>query len=189
MWGLMINNFLQAILRSFLNLSQHLWDILLLKQDHFPLKDWVLSAGPEHSSCIYKCKSDVATYREKAPHVSYGEKMWLYLKKNVCFPEATRSFKKEWLLFFPWLCYFSNEDAPYCLPCVLFGHNFPTKTSRVKVYFHSPLGIVSYFTNHCESKIEKIKFILHMNMFKYFIFQHGLNLNIFSQIKGPSSWN
>ena len=96
--------------------------------------------GPEHSSCVYKCKTDVAAYREKAPHLSYGEKVDL-IKKCVCtrkkigFPETTRSFKNEWLLFFPWLFYFSNEDASYCLPCVLFGHHCTTQIYRIKSLF------------------------------------------------------
>ena len=118
MWGLMINNFLQAILRSFLNLSQHLWNILLLKQDHFPLEDWVLSAGPEHSSCIYKCKSDVATYRETAPHVSYGEKMWLYLKKTFVFQKQQDLLKRSGYYFFPGFVIFPMRM--HLTACIVF---------------------------------------------------------------------
>ena len=65
-------------------------------EDPLPLEDGILSDGPE-SSCIYKSKY-VATYREKAPHLSYGEKVDLIKnvfvsEKNFCFPETTRSFK------------------------------------------------------------------------------------------------
>ena len=119
----------------------------------------------QYSSCIYKSKYDVAIYREKAPYLSYDQKVDLI--KNVfmpekcfCFPEATRSFKHEWLLLFPWLCYSPSEDASYCLSCVLFGHDFPTKASRVKNLFSQPFrawpSAVSYFKAHCEGKKKKI---------------------------------
>ena len=66
-------------------------------EDPLPLKDGILPDGPD-SSCIYKSKYDVATYREKAPHFSYGEKVDLMKnvfvpEKNFCFPETNRSFK------------------------------------------------------------------------------------------------
>ena len=98
-----------------------------------------------HNSCIYKSKYDVATYREKAPQLSYDKKVDLIKKvfvpeKYFRFPETIRFFKYEWLLLFPWLCYSPSEDASCCLSCVLFGHDFPTKASRVK-NFHSPSGL------------------------------------------------
>ena len=70
-------------------------------EDLLPLEDRILSDGPG-SSYIYNSKYDVATYREKAPHLSYSEKEDLIknvfvLEKNFYFPEATRSFKYEWL--------------------------------------------------------------------------------------------
>ena len=40
-------------------------------EDPLPLEDGIFSGGPD-SSCIYKSKYDVATYREKAPHLSYS---------------------------------------------------------------------------------------------------------------------
>ena len=65
----------------------------LKTKDRLPLEDRVLSDGdgPVDSWCIYKSKYDVATYREKAPHLSYGEKVDLtknvfMLKKNCSFP-------------------------------------------------------------------------------------------------------
>ena len=54
-------------------------------EDPLPLKDGILFDGPD-SLCIYKSKYDVATYREKAPHLSYGEKVDLI--KNVFVPET-----------------------------------------------------------------------------------------------------
>ena len=77
-------------------------------EDPLPLEDGALSNGPVHSSCIYKSKYDVLTYREKAP------------QKNFLFPETIRSLKYEWQLLFPWLCYSPSEDASYCLSCVFF---------------------------------------------------------------------
>ena len=77
--------------------------------------------------------------------------------------------------------YSPSEDAFYCLSCVLFGHDFPTKASQVKNLFPQPFRAwpiaVSYFKAHCEGK--KKKLILHMNLFKVLIFQHGLNLKLF----------
>ena len=61
-------------------------------EDPLPLKDGILPDGPD-SSCIYKSKYDVATYREKAPHLSCSEKVDLIKnvfvpEKNFCFAEA-----------------------------------------------------------------------------------------------------
>ena len=98
----------------------------------------------QYSSCIYKSKYDVAIYREKAPHLSYGEKVDLMEKRFVpetkifCFPETTICFRYKWQLLFPWLCYSPSEDAFYFLSYVLFGHDFPTKASRVKNLFTQP---------------------------------------------------
>ena len=80
---------------------------------------------------------DVATYRSKAPFISDIEKKDLIKNvfvpdDNFSFPETNRSFKSEWFKWFPWLCYSPSEDAVYCLACVLFGHKFPEKASRVK---------------------------------------------------------
>ena len=71
-------------------------------------------------------------------------------KKNFRFPE-TISFKYEWLLLFPWLCYSPSEDASY-LSFVLFGHDFPTKASQV-----SPSGLsqVLFLTLECIVKAKK----------------------------------
>ena len=99
-------------------------------------------------------------------------------EKNFHFLETTRSFKYEWLLLFPWIYYSTSEGAYCCFSCVLFGHDFPTKASQVKNLFSQPFrawpSAVSYFRAHCESK--KKKLILHMNLFKAFTVQHGLNL-------------
>ena len=82
-------------------------------EDPLSLEDGIFSDEPD-SSCIYKSKYDVNTYREKAPHLSYGEKVDLIKsvfvpEKNLCFPETTT---KIWvatvaslgLLFSQWGC-------------------------------------------------------------------------------------
>ena len=131
-------------------------------EDLIPFDDGILSDGPVDGSCIYKSKCDVAKYRDKAPHLSSGKKIDLI--KCVLLPEKTFAFQKQQdllnmsgLLLFPWLCYSLSEDASYCLSCVLFGHDFPIKASRVKICFHSPsrIGQVSYFRAHCEGKKKK----------------------------------
>ena len=64
-------------------------------------------------------------------------------------------------MYLSWLCYYPCEDASYCLSCVLFGHDFPTKASRVKNLFSQAFracsGAVSYFRAHCEGKKKKEK--------------------------------
>ena len=110
------------------------------------MEDGILSDAPVDNPGIYKSKYDVATYRKKVPHLSYGEKVDLVKnvfvpEKNFHFSETTRSFKYEWLLLFPWLCYFTSEDASYCLYCVLFGHDFLLKLLGLKIFFYSSSGL------------------------------------------------
>ena len=62
-------------------------------ENPLPLEDAALSGGPVHSSCIYKSKYDFAKYREKAPHLSYVERVDLI--KNVFLPEKTFIFQKQ----------------------------------------------------------------------------------------------
>ena len=69
-------------------------------EDPLPLEDGVSSDEPVDSSCICKSNYDVVTYREEAPHLSYGEKVDLiknvfFMKKNFRFPETTNSFEYE----------------------------------------------------------------------------------------------
>ena len=104
---------------------------------------------------------DVATYRSKAPFISDIEKKDLIKNvfvpdDNFSFPETNRSFKSEWFKWFPWLCYSPSEDAVYCLACVLFGHKFPEKASRVKNFYSQPFrhwpAAVSACKVHAEGK-------------------------------------
>ena len=53
------------------------------------------------------------------------------------------------------LGYVILQDAFYCLACVLFGHNFPEKASRVNFYsqpFRHWSAAVSAFKVHAEGK-------------------------------------
>ena len=66
---------LQVSRRPFFNLlKQMLKNIYFKIEDSFPLEDRVLSNWLVHSSCIYKSKYGLPTYREKAPHLSYDKK-------------------------------------------------------------------------------------------------------------------
>ena len=66
---------------------------------------------------------------------------------------------------------------------------FLLKLTRLKMFFHSPseLGQVLLLTLKLIVMAKRTKLILHMELFKTFIFQHGLNLKLFfCQIKGSS---
>ena len=128
---------------------------------------------------------DVATYRSKAPFISDIEKKDLIKNvfvpdDNFSFPETNRSFKSEWFKWFPWLCYSPSEDAVYCLACVLFGHKFPEKASRVKNFYSQPFrhwpAAVSACKVHAEGK-KKIKKVL-MRHANHCIVKHGIFLVI-----------
>ena len=82
-------------------------------------------------SCICKSKYDLATCKEKAPHLSEQVdliKNVLVPEKNFSFSGTTRPFKYERLIrpLFNRLCYSPSQDTSYCLSCVLFGHDYPT---------------------------------------------------------------
>ena len=82
----MINQIPEATLKSFVkDMKYSPFKI----EDPLLLKDGILSDGPD-SSCIYKSRYDVATYREKAPHLSYCEKVDLI--KNLLVPDKTFVF-------------------------------------------------------------------------------------------------
>ena len=115
-------------------------------------------------------------------------------EKNFCSPETIRYFKYEWLPCFLWICYSPSEDASYCLSsCVLFGHDFPTKTSRVKNQFSQPFrawpSAISYFRAHCEVKKKKIDPLHESVQSRHFSTWPKLEAIFFSQIKGSSHEN
>ena len=80
--------------------------------------------------------------------------MCLCLKKKISFPEMTRHFKYEWLLLFPGFVILPVKM--HLTASVLFGRDFPTKTSRIKSIFSQSFrpwpSAVSYFTAHYEGK-------------------------------------
>ena len=135
---------------------------------------------------VYTCnRYDVATYRSKAPFISDIEKKDLiknvfFPDDNFSFPETNRSFKSEWFKWFPWLCYSPSEDAVCCLACVLFGHNFPEKASRVKKFYSQPF-------RHWLQQSQPVKYMLKgrkkrnkvlMSHANHCIVKHGLFLVI-----------
>ena len=58
---------------------------------------------------------------------------------------------------------------------------FLLKLLGLKIYFHSPsgLGQVLLLTLEFIVKAKRRRLILRLNLFKVFIFQHGLNLKLF----------
>ena len=57
---------------------------------------------------------------------------------NFSFPERNRAFKSEWFKWFLWLSCYPSENVVYFLACVLFGHKFSEKASRVKNFYFQP---------------------------------------------------
>ncbi|XP_046839990.1 uncharacterized protein LOC124434153 [Xenia sp. Carnegie-2017] len=93
---------------------------------------------------------DVGFYREKVRGMEIHEIEKLV--KNVfvrdeCyeFPKTvdangrSRSFRHDWLKDYLWLSYSPSLNGAFCLPCVLFGDRFPSKNSRIKIFFSEPL--------------------------------------------------
>ena len=155
------------------------------REDLLPLEDGILSDGSD-SSCIYKSKYDVATYRQKAQHLSYSEKVDLL--KNVFVTEKTFAFQKQLdLLNMSGYCCFPGfvilPVRMHLTACLVFCLVMISllKLLGLKIYFHSPseLGQVLFLTLKLIVKAKRRKLILPMNLLKAFIFQHGLNLKLF----------
>ena len=111
-------------------------------------------------------------------HLCYGEKVDLIKnmfvpEENFCFPETTRSFKYEWLLLLPWLC-FILPVRMYLTACLVFCLVMISvlKLLRLKIYFHSrsELSQALFLTLKPIVKAKRRKLILHMNLLKAFIF-------------------
>ena len=96
---------------------------------------------------ISKNEYDVANIRVKAKHMDNLQIADLI--KNVFKPDKSysfpisktngRSFLYKWFDNYSWLCYSPSLDGAFCLPCVLFGDRFPTKTSTIKKLFSEPI--------------------------------------------------
>ena len=104
---------------------------------------------------------DVANYTSKEPFLSDIEKKDLIKNvfvpdENLSFPENNRSFKSEWFKWFRYLCYSPNEEVMmlfvffYFLTCVLFGHKFPEKASRIKSFYSQPFRYWSIAVSACK---------------------------------------
>ena len=87
---------------------------------------------------------DVAFYRQKAKGMKTSQIQDLIKNifkpgKSFLFPKTNkRSFRFEWLEQFPLLQYSQSLDGAFCLPCVLFGDQFPTKNGKIKKLFTEP---------------------------------------------------
>ena len=102
-------------------------------------------------------------------------------EKNFCFPKTTRSFKYEWLLLFPGFVILSlrmhlTACLVFCLVMI-----FLLNLLVFKIYFrnHSELDQLLFLILELIVKEKRRELILYMNLFKTFIFQHGLNLKLF----------
>ena len=61
--------------------------------------------------------------------------------KSFVFPKkGGRSFLYKWLDDYSCLCYSPSVDGAFCLPCVLFGDQFPAKKPKVKRLFSEPMS-------------------------------------------------
>ncbi len=107
---------------------------------------------------------DIASYRQRVKGLNTPDICTLITNvfrphKNYVFPRLSeknkRTFKYEWLDLFPWLCYSALEDGAYCLSCVLFGHRFPGKSSRITRLVSSPFrywnDAMSTFKRHARN--------------------------------------
>ena len=97
-------------------------------------------------------------------------------------PEKTFIFQKQQDLL-NYCCFPGFVILPvkiHLSSCLALVMIFLLKLLRLKIYFHNPseLGRVLFRTLELIVK-EKKKLILHMNLFKAFIFQHGLHLKLF----------
>ena len=87
---------------------------------------------------------DVAFYRQKAKGMKTSQIQDLIKNifkpgKSFLFPKTSkRSFRFEWLEQFPWLQYSQSLDGAFCLPCVLFCDQFPTKNGKITKLFTEP---------------------------------------------------
>ena len=107
--------------------------------------------------------------------------MYLCLKKTFTFQ------KRQDLLNMSGYCWFPGfvilPVRMHLTACIGFYlvMIFLLKLFGLNIYFHSysGLGQVLFFTLELIVKIKRRKLILHVNLSKVFVFQHGLNLKPF----------
>ena len=90
--------------------------------------------------------NDVRYFREKARNMNDSQKLQLIHNvfkpnRSYPFPKSAdgRSFLYSWLEDYSWLCYSPSLDGAFCLPCVLFGDQFPNKNTKIKKLFSEPM--------------------------------------------------
>lgn len=97
------------------------------------------------SNAMQLILNDVRYFTEKAKNMNDAQK--LELIHNVLKPDLGPSLFVDQLMVelkrledYSWLCYFpSLNGALICLPCVLFGDQFPNKNKKVKKLFSEPM--------------------------------------------------
>ena len=121
-------------------------------------------SGGLDNSCIYKSKYDVATYREEAPLLSYGEKV--DLTKNVFVPEKTLAFQKQLdlLNMCNYCCFPDFLILPvrmHLTSCLVFClvMIFLLKPLGYEISFHSTSGLGQVFVLTLELIRKKKKII------------------------------
>ncbi|XP_057307823.1 zinc finger MYM-type protein 1-like isoform X2 [Hydractinia symbiolongicarpus] len=128
--------------------------------------DSALSNAPDTTTSHPLCSSlnypqtyfDVSDYTDKVFQIKDDPLKVHDLIQNVYkpdhsykFPKTNRSFRFEWLTKFSWLCYSPKVDGAYCLPCVLFGHKFSSKLSKIKKLFSEPF---KYWPDACANFVK-----------------------------------
>ena len=103
---------------------------------------------------ILRHEYDVAYFRAKAKNMDNSQILVLIqnvFKPDKCFtfPKTNgRSFLYKCFDNYSWLCYSPSLDGALCLPCVLFGDQFPSKANRIKILFSEPM---SHWSDACAS--------------------------------------
>ncbi|XP_057295877.1 52 kDa repressor of the inhibitor of the protein kinase-like [Hydractinia symbiolongicarpus] len=110
---------------------------------------------------VYVCENDVGSFRKKVAKLKESDIRKLitnlFIPDNTYnFPVSNRKFQYKWLSDFSWLAYSPTMDGAFCLPCVLFGDRFPSKSYKVTKLFSEPQkhwpDAVPSFKRHCSSK-------------------------------------
>ena len=89
-------------------------------------------------------ETDVAFFRDRVDKLS--EKSIFLMIKNTFSPSkdfqfpvvCKRRFRLSWLDKYPWLRYSQSTNGAFCLPYVLFGNRFPSKSLKLKKLYLEP---------------------------------------------------
>ena len=122
-----ISSFLAPALKC-----QPVSSVSVIKQEELPEKPTLL---------LYNSNYDVACSREQFANMDDSQLLDLF-KPDMSFvfsKKGGRTFLYKWLEEYSWLCYSPSVDGAFCLPCVLFGDQFPVKKDKVKRLFSEPM--------------------------------------------------